>query len=114
MSKTRHRVSLRPYQGQLFVALTREDYEKAHAKIFKRPDVLNCSQAGRFSGGEGENGEWTYLLWVSEPHNLAHEVAHVAFHVFERCGIEPVSGREEPFCYLLSQILLDIANLNKA
>jgi hypothetical protein len=41
------------------------------------------------------------------PHTLAHEFSHVVLHVFERCGIDPREGSGEPFCYLLSQLLLD-------
>lgn len=103
-------VSLRPYTGRLFVAPDAASYERAHKRIFLEPDVLNCSQAGRFSGGCGTDGLWTYLIWADAPHTTAHEVAHVILHVFERCGIDPCSGNGEPFCYMLSQILLDISS----
>jgi hypothetical protein len=100
-------LSLRPYNGRLFYTADKEDYERGTKRIFKTPDVLNCAQAGRFSGGEGKDGMWTYLIYASEPHTLAHELCHVIFHVFERCGIDPMAGREEPFCYMLSQLMLD-------
>jgi hypothetical protein len=38
-------------------------------------------------------------------------VAHVVLHVFERCGIDPISGNGEPFCYMLSQILIDAGEM---
>lgn len=100
-------LSLRPYHGRLFVAASAEDYEQAHQRIFKNPDVLTCAQEGRFSGGEGKDGLWTYLVWGAKPHTLAHELAHVVLHVFERCGIDPREASGEPFCYMLSQLLLD-------
>ena len=56
-------LSLRPYHGRLFVVKTAKAYEKAHKKLFKTPDVLTCAQEGRFSGGEGNDGMWTYLIW---------------------------------------------------
>jgi hypothetical protein len=28
-------------------------------------------------------------------------------HVFERCGIDPREAHGEPFCYMLSQLMLD-------
>lgn len=102
-------LSLRPYHGRLFVVRSRAAYEKAHKQIFRTPDVLNCSQAGRFSGGEGKDGFWTYLVWAEDPPRLAHELAHVILHVFERCGIDPCCGGGEPFCYMLSQLMLDVA-----
>ncbi len=100
-------LSLRPYHGRLFVAYSRKEYEKAHVTVFKEPDVLTCAHEGRFAGGEGRDGMWTYLIWGKRQHNLAHELSHVVLHVFERCGIDPREGRGEPFCYLLSQLMLD-------
>lgn len=114
MSKPWFEVSLRPYSGRLFVARSRAGYERAHKALFKEPDVLNCNQAGRFSGGCGNDGLWTYLIWAEKREVLSHEVAHAILHTFERCGIDPCSGNGEPFCYMLSQILLDItANKRK-
>lgn len=101
-------LSLRPYHGRLWFAPTREAYEETHQKIFKEPDVLMCNQAGRFSGGCGKDGLWTYLVWASSPHHIAHEVSHVVLEVFERCGIDPREGNGEPFCYMLSQLILEI------
>lgn len=100
-------LSLRPYHGRLFVAANAKDYERSHVRLFKTPDVLSCAQAGRFTGGEGKDGLWTYLIWGGEPHTLAHELSHVVLHLFERCGIDPISGNGEPFCYMLSQLLLE-------
>jgi hypothetical protein len=100
-------ISLRPYHGRLFVAKTKADYERSHKKIFRTPDVLTCAQGGRFAGGEGEDGVWTYLVWGKHRHEVVHELAHVVLHVFERCGIDPISGNGEPFCYMLSQLVLE-------
>lgn len=100
-------ITLRPYNGRLFITKTKKDYESAHKKLFRTPDILNCSQAGRFMGGEGKDGMWTYLIWWTATPYLAHELSHVILHVFERCGIDPVSGGGEPFCYMLSQLMLD-------
>lgn len=104
-------LSLRPYHGRLFVAPTKDTYEQAHESIFLQPDLLNCSQDGRFSGGEGIDGLWTYLIWAEKPHTLAHELSHVVLHVFERCGIDPREGAGEPFCYMLSQLILESVDI---
>lgn len=106
MMKARE-LSLRPYHGRLFLAGTPKQYEAAHAKLFKRLDVLSCEQCGRFSSGQGKDGLWTYLVWGKEPPQVAHELAHVVLHVFERCGIDPREANGEPFCYMLSQLLID-------
>jgi hypothetical protein len=105
------RLSLRPYNGSLYLASSRKEFERGHSKLFKRPDVLNDGQVGRFTGGEGNDGLWTYLVWGGDsPDILAHELSHVVLHVFERCGIDPREGNGEPFCYMLSQLIMD-ANL---
>lgn len=84
-----------------------EQYEAAHKKLFAAPDILSCSQVGRFTGGEGVGGVWTYLVWAKSSYYMAHEISHVVLHVFERCGIDPREGGGEPFCYMLSQLLLE-------
>lgn len=99
-------LSLRPYSGRLFVAKNRKDYESAHKRIFNEPDVLT-TQNGRFAGGQGKDGEWTYLIYADKPHTLAHELSHVVLHLFQRCGIDPREANGEPFCYLLSQLILE-------
>lgn len=100
-------ISLRPYNGRLFVAYSIKEYEELHKKLFKTPDVIACDTDGRFSGGEGKDGMWTYLLFARNQHSLAHELSHVVLHVFDRCGINPIEAGGEPFCYMLSQLILD-------
>lgn len=100
-------LSLRPYHGRLFVAKSKQEYERQHKRLFKTPDVLSCAQAGRFTGGEGRDGMWTYLIYAEKPHTMAHEISHCVLHVFERCGIDPRDSHGEPFCYMLSQLLLE-------
>ena len=100
-------LSLRPYNGRLFFCKSRKDYEKSHRKVFAAEDVLQCNQKGRFGGGEGKDGMWSYLVYAKEPSVLAHEMAHVVFHVFLRCGINPADSGGEQFCYLLSQLIMD-------
>ena len=106
--RTLQELSLRPYHGRLWLARTRQTYERAHQRIFSEPDVLTCAQEGRFAAGSGKtNGLWTYLIYAEKPHSLAHELAHVVLHTFQRAGIDPREANGEPFCYLLSQLLLE-------
>jgi len=100
-------LSLRPYNGRLFLAASKKDYEAGHKKLFKTNDLLNNGTEGRFRGGEGKDGMWTYLIYAEEPHTLAHELSHVVLHVFERVGINPIEALGEPFCYMLSQLMKD-------
>ena len=102
------KLSLRPYVGNLYAASSKKAYESAHETLFKRPDVLLCSQRGRFSGGQGQDDKWTYLIWGPTPATLAHELSHCVLHVFELCGIDPREAGGEPFCYMLSQLVLEL------
>ena len=89
------------------MAATQKDYESAHKKLFKTPDVLTCATAGRFTGGEGRDGMWTYLVFAANAHTLAHEFSHVLFALFERCGMDARDSGGEAFCYMLSQLMLE-------
>lgn len=104
---------LRPYNGNLYLAKSRKEYEKQHIKLFKTPDVLGCHQCGRMTGGEGHDGMWTYLVWAKSKPQLAHELSHVILDVFERCGIDPREANGEPFCYMLSQLMVDALRSKK-
>lgn len=106
-------ISLRPYNGRLFVVFSKKKYEKAHRKLFKSRDELTCAQQGRFVGGCGIDGMWTYLAWSTSQHTLVHEMGHVVLHLFERCGIDPREGNGEPFCYMLAQIVMEANMANK-
>ncbi len=101
------RLSLRPYNGNLFLCTTREDYERQHKRVFREPDVLSCEVEGRFVGGEGKDGLWTYLVFADTAAMAAHEFGHVIFHTFHRCRIDPRDSDGEAFCYMLSQLMKD-------
>ena len=103
-------LSLRPYHGKLFLVTSKSAYSKAHEELFATPDILTCAESGRFCGGEGKDGMWTYLVYANMPHYLAHELTHVLLHVWERCGMNPSDSGGEAFCYMLSQLMLDAAN----
>lgn len=107
-------LSLRPYTGRLFVVNSQKEYESAHIKLFKTPDVLSCANEGRFSGGEGKDGNWTYLVYADKPSILAHEVSHVILHVFDRVGIDPREANGEPFCYMLAHLLSEARKMKFA
>lgn len=106
-------LSLRPYNGHLYYCTSREEYERANRDLLVSPDVLPSNANGRFCAEEGKDGEWTYIVWAVEPYAIAHEFAHVVLHVFERVGIEVVSGQDEPFCYMLGQLILDSGEVPK-
>lgn len=106
-------ISLRPYSGRLFIVQRAREFDLAHKRLFKVAHSMSKDQAGRVAYGPGDDGMWTYLVWGDAAHTLAHEIAHVVLHLFERCGIDPREGNGEPFCYMLSQLLLEAAGGRK-
>lgn len=103
------KLSLRPYNGNLYVCSDEEDYQRSHKRLFGERDTpLSCRGCeGRFTGGQGADGLWCYLVWYTSPHTLAHELSHCVLEVFRRCGIDPVEANGEPFCYMLSQLMME-------
>lgn len=97
---------LRPYPGYVFVTKNRKAFERASIELFGIEDKLTC-QKGRFRGGSCWYHPFTYLVWYSSPETLAHEMSHVVLDIFEVIGIHPASGQGEPFCYMLSQLILE-------
>lgn len=101
-------LSLRPYNGRLYLASSLRDYKKSHKILFKEEDFeLQIGARGHTTGRCNSAGEWTYLIWSEGIETLAHELAHVILHMFQRCGIDPRDANGEPFCYMLSQLMLD-------
>jgi hypothetical protein len=113
MTPNLHEISLKPYNGRLFYATTKAAYEQAHQELFSEHETLAGNQIGRFAGGENKKGEWTYLLWAKTEAAFAHEICHILFHVWERCGMDPRDSGGEAFCYMLSQIMLDAKGCRK-
>jgi hypothetical protein len=103
------KLSLRPYNGSVYVCSDEEAYQRTHKKVFGGRDTPLVSEGknGRFVGGCGSDGMWTYLVWHTNTATLAHELSHCVLHVFERCGIDPIAAGGEPFCYMLSQLMLE-------
>lgn len=99
-------IPLRPYPGMVFVTKDRKAYERAARELFGLNEVIGA-RAGRFLAGETWYHPHTALVYWSAPETLVHELAHVVLDIFKTVGIDPVSGRGEPFCYLLSQLHLE-------
>ncbi len=103
------RLSLRPYPGEIllfgrldwmrgkYTALTGEHYP-----------YRDEPKGGRFIKIDNpDSSKIVYLVYGKAPHVLAHEFSHIILHTFEMCGIDPIASKGEPFCYMLSQLMLD-------
>jgi hypothetical protein len=104
-------LSLRPYPGEirLFSNLMhmRAFYEH---KTGERYPYEDSHASGRFVRVDGKTSADTlWLIYARRPHVMAHEFAHVLLHLFREIGSDPADGNGEPFCYMLSQLMLDAA-----
>ena len=99
-------LSLRPYPGKVIVCKSRKEYRR---------------ESKRMLGGDGDTGildessgrvsynNDTYCVWAESPAYMAHELGHVLLRTFSRIGSDPTEGGGEPFCYMLSQLMLECA-----
>lgn len=97
---------LRPYPGYVFVTRDRAAFKRAAKDLFGMDENLS-GKSGRFIAGPSFYHPFTALIWWTKPPQLAHELAHVIFWLFDEVGIDSHGHRNEPFCYLLSQLMLE-------
>ena len=101
-------LSLRPYPGTIKLCASRNSFYREHKKLFGDKGKDLTYNRGRMVGKWDDRTAWpTYVVWAERPAYLAHEMAHVVLHVFDLAGIDPVAAGGEPFCCLLSQLLID-------
>lgn len=104
-------LSLRPYPGKVIVFSSLKELRKYYEKLTGEKFPFRTEK----SGGQfikmvhdselAKNTKW--LVYGKKPHVLAHEFSHVLLKVFEMIGAEPGCGNGEPFCYMLSQLMLE-------
>lgn len=105
------KLSLRPYHGEVWLCESLDELRAVYAKQTREPyPYTDDPNGGRFVRlDRGPLGRRLWLVWAATPHALAHEFAHVLLHTFGTIGHDPTQGDGEPFCYLLSQLLLEAA-----
>ncbi len=107
------RLSLRPYPGHVIVCKTKKQYQREAKRLHGEKDTgLTNRSCGRMTGRTLEPQGVEYLVWAAAPCYLAHELSHVILNCFESVGIDPREGGGEPFCYMLSQLLLECDDNN--
>ena len=102
-------LSLRPYPRTVLVCESREEFKKAHFRVFKNDEHgLKDSNRGRMVGlYNDKNRTVVYLVFFEDVPSLVHELTHVVFSVLETASI-PINGAtDEAFCYLLQQLVAD-------
>lgn len=102
-------LSLRPYPGKIILCKSLKEMRRIYEKHTKEKYPYKDEKAGgrfiKIAYGLEKDSIW--LVYGKEPHVLAHELTHVLLLLFERIGADPGCGNGEPFCYMLSQLMLD-------
>lgn len=104
------KLSLRPYHGTIWLCETRAELMKRHKYLTRSP--------WPYGDGDAKGGQFVllehdalvdrvFLVHAHTPAALAHELSHVLLIVFDTIGHDPRKGDGEPFCYMLSQLMLD-------
>ncbi len=101
-------LSLRPYFGKIIVCKSKKKYQREYKRLHGEKDSgLTSASSGRMSGRQFDDKSPVFVVWAANPCYLAHELSHVILWVFEKAGIDPREAGGEPFCYMLSQLLLE-------
>lgn len=106
------KLSLRPYHGSIWLCQSKDELHRAYKRLCKVPYPHSDPE----SGGRYVKimfdlpMDTIWLVWASEFSYLAHEFSHVLLQTFGTLGHDPTVGDGEPFCYMLSQLLLEAEN----
>lgn len=103
------KLPLRPYHGVIWLCATRAELHAAYKKILKKPfPHPEQAKGGQYIKVEFDDPiDTIWLVWANEHAYLAHEFSHILLQTFGTIGHNPTVGDGEPFCYMLSQLLLE-------
>lgn len=102
-------IPLRPFPGEIYLF---KDLDHIKAKYYAMTKTLYHysedpigGQFVRVVGKRERDAVW--LVYGRSSHVLAHEFAHILLEVFRTIDSDPADGKGEPFCYMLSQLMLE-------
>lgn len=103
------KLSLRPYHGQIWLFDDYAEMQRVYARRTKTKwPYETTSGGGRYVRLESPTmGDVVWLVHAADIPSLSHELAHVLLHTFGTIGHNPTEGDGEPFCYMLSQLLIE-------
>lgn len=103
------KLSLRPYHGSIYLCKTlrelRKEYEGITENDYPYDDDPDGGRYIRLDSDKYKGVVW--LVYAKNTAALAHEFSHVLLHTFRAIGHDPTEGDGEPFCYMLSQLMLE-------
>jgi hypothetical protein len=112
--KKAHKISLKPYPGELYFTNTKELLIKTQKKISGEDMIVDDGNDGLCVSLQSSGRETIYIVYASHIQALVHEMGHVALRVFLEISSDPRAGNGEPFCYLLDDITYEASKfLNK-
>jgi hypothetical protein len=103
------RLSLRPYHGEVWLCGSLDELRKTYKRLFKAEyPYTDDPGGGRYIHAALDTLQSTkWLVFAATPEALAHEMAHVLLHTFRVIEHDPRQGDGEPFCHMLSQLILE-------
>lgn len=104
-------LSLRPYHGSILLCDSPVEMRKQYKRLCHKPCPHSITDTGgRYIKIEfGHPHETRWLVYGQCLAYLAHEFSHVLLQTFRTIGHDPTIGDGEPFCYMLSQLMLEAA-----
>lgn len=107
---TFRQLSLRPYPGEVWVFKSLKEMRRCYEHLVNSNYPYQDEVAGgRYVVIERGNGarDRVFLVYAKKPHVLAHELSHILLILFTDIGADPAGCKGEPFCYMLSQLMLE-------
>lgn len=83
----------------------RAAYKRLTKRVYPYEDDPNGGRFVLIDNGNIIDKKW--LVFAANEACLAHELCHVLLHTFRVIGHDPRDGDGEPFCYMLSQLMLE-------
>lgn len=103
------RIPLRPYPGEIKL-FDRLDHMRAYyeAHTGNKYEYQDEATGGRYIKLERDKAkDAVWLVYGRKPHVIAHEFTHVLLQLWKAIGSDPYEGNGEPFCYMLSQLMIE-------
>lgn len=102
-------IQLRPYPGtiKLFDDLKhlRAYYKAYTGNEYPYRDEASGGRYVKLEGKLAKDAVWA--VYGRKPHVIAHEFTHVLLQIWQAIGEDPREGNGEPFCYMLSQLMIE-------
>jgi hypothetical protein len=105
------KISLRPYHGEIRYCSSVAEFRAQYKRICGEECTDEIERLGGrytlFEKDQNNPNTRIWLIYAGSEAAKAHEISHVLLKTFRRIGHDPTDGDGEPFCYMLSQLMLE-------